>query len=181
MPAGVPAGNTLTEVSGKALTLAGTSTGGGIRGVYKTPPSAPYRIAILAQNMIIGDDSWPSFGWRDSANGHMHLLLPNGPAMDVQQYSNPTTFVGADKVTTMRSVDGSYLWVGLRDDGTNVYFELSQDGVNFVTYFTISKASGYLGSSGYNRVFFALRQNNSENSLLTIRVWDENGLSRSFP
>ena len=48
------------------------------------------------------------------------------------------------------------IYVRLADNGTNVTFSTSNDGVNFVQLYTVAKASGFLGSSGYANVGWGL-------------------------
>jgi hypothetical protein len=192
LSAGVPAasaftnvnfgtGTTKNESSGKAIWIDATSssTGTGIQYIYKAAPSTPYRVAMLVQPELIGNDSWPYFGWRDSA-GKLHGVLVINGAFNVQRYSAPNTFVSQDAAKTIYGIASPY-WIGLEDDGTNASIELSVDGVNFMTIYTVAKASGYLGSTGYANIMLGVRQNNSDRSKLTIRCYDENGLSRAFP
>lgn len=43
-----------------------------------------------------------------------------------------------------------YAWLRYKDDGTNIYFYSSSDGQYWKQHYTVSKASSYLGSSGFN-------------------------------
>jgi hypothetical protein len=169
----------LSESAGNALWIKATNSGTGIQGAAKSVPSTPYRVFILAQNAILGSDSWPAVGFRDSTTGKLQLILSNYHQFAVQSYNNPTSFSG-QQFSQDTDVGSDFFYV-FEDDGTNVKFGLSRDGVNVVNIYSVAKASGFLGSSGYNQLFFAVRQNNNSNSLLTVRCWDEAGLTRSFP
>ncbi len=51
---------------------------------------------------------------------------------------------------------GPYIWLRLKDDGTYIYFSTSADGVFWQQQYTVSKASSFLGSSGYNLLGVAI-------------------------
>lgn len=63
---------------------------------------------------------------------------------------NASHFIGGSSVITFRE------WFRIADDGTNVSFQWSADGVNFQTFYSVAKASGYLGSSGYSNLCFGI-------------------------
>jgi hypothetical protein len=169
------------ESAAKAVWISATSaaSGGGIKGLAKAVPATPYRVAMLLQNTTLGADSWLACGWRRN-DGALHIILQNGDQFAVQGYSNPTTFV-SQQFTMGTNETGDTSWFGFYEDGTNVFFQRSVDGVNFVTLYSVAKASGFLGATGYNQAFFAIRQNDGCNSLITCRCWDEGGLVRIFP
>jgi hypothetical protein len=72
-------------------------------------------------------------------------------------------------------------WIGLRDNGTNAYWEISSDGVNFAEIFNVTKSGSFLGSSGFNNIFIGARPNDVQAWSLTVRCYDENGITRTFP
>ena len=47
-------------------------------------------------------------------------------------------------------------WFQYQDDGTNITFSYSLDGVYWVQIYTVSKASSYLGSSDFAYIGFGL-------------------------
>ena len=177
-------GTSFSEVAGVALIMrTATAVNNSLNTVYKAvPSSSPYRVAILVQMVYNGTNNWAFFGWMDSVSGRIQLLgnvIPD--TTFIQNYTTPTSYAGGP--LTFNTQEQGLIWVGLRDYGTNIYFEHSVDGVNFATIYTTSKASGYLGSSGYNNICWGLfdNQGGGNHPLLTVRVYDENGLSRSFP
>lgn len=192
LSAGVPAaagftqtnfssGTTFTESPGKALIMrAFTAASNSLNVVSKAVPgTTPYRVALLCNVVHNGSNNWPFYGWRKSS-GEIQLLLNDLTGINIQNYSNPTSFSGQPFAFT--DISTNLTWIGLRDDGTNIFFERSSDGVNFATIYTTSKSSGFLGSSGYNEICFGLFDNDGNtNPILTIRVYDENGLTRTFP
>lgn len=175
-------GTTKTEVSGKAIMLANTSaSSGSMQLIAKTAPATPYKVAIFIQNMTPGANSWYFVGFRDSSTGKLTTLNQNVNSSDLQNYSAPGSFVGnISSPSIAEFVNGG--WYRLGDDGTTVTYDVSADGVNFFTVASITKSSGYQGSSGYNQLMVGIRPGDTLPGCITIRCWDENALGgRSFP
>jgi hypothetical protein len=176
-------GVTKTEVSGKAVMLNTTAAATGTMYLLaKAVPSTPYRVAAFIQQNTPGANSWSFVGWRDSSSGKLVTMNQNGINADIQKYSAPGSFAGnlLAGVTLAEFATGG--WYAFEDDGTNVSFEVSVDGVNFVKVYTEAKSTGYLGSSGYNQIMVGTRPGDTIASCITIRCWDENALGgRSFP
>jgi hypothetical protein len=195
LSAGVPAASSFTnenflsgttkgEVSGKAVFLNGTAAGNGsIQLIYTpAPASTPYRVAILAQANFICDtspDSWPFFGWRDGT-GKLHGVLNLGDSWNTQKYNSATSFNSQDSSRVFYDHRGEY-WIGLRDNGTNAYWEISTDGVNFAEIFNVTKSGSFLGASGFSNICIGARPNDVQAWSLTVRCYDQNGLTRTFP
>jgi hypothetical protein len=157
-------GTTFGESAGKALWLKGVNNG--LQYIHTPAPTPPYRVMMLVQTMFIGGDSWPFFGWRDTGSTKFQMmLLPRADNANVQAY---------DSQTDMQ-------WIGLEDDGTNFKFQFSIDGVNVINLYSAAKSGGFLGSSGYDNILFGVRGNDSLPYIGTLRCYDENGLTRTFP
>jgi hypothetical protein len=95
-------------------------------------------------------------GWTDGTKAQLMTLVST-----TNQASNLTV----DNWNTNSSFNSSAysgnknelavpIWMQIRDDGTNVFFKASTDGVNFSTLYTVAKSSGFLGASGYSNVIF---------------------------
>jgi hypothetical protein len=142
----ISAGNTSTDSSvGQFI---GGSTGQSF-GYTTTVPATPYSIVAL----VVMEGGAPGLGWTDGTK--IQFIFHNNGATDphmyVQAYSNPTTFSATSATGSVLS--GTTVWVKIRDDGTNVYFSDSVDGVNFTTIYQVAKASGFLGATGYSHIF----------------------------
>ena len=153
-------------------------------GMYiAVPGSTPYRIALCIQ---------PDLGASVQYSG-VYVGFTNGTALDGIQFTLNsgifhTTFTNFSSRNSDSNVIGSSFfewencfWVGLRDDGTNFYLEISQSGAGFAyqTVYSTSKASGFLGSSGYTNAFWGiLPQDNSQPIAASLRCYDVNGLTR---
>lgn len=62
----------------------------------------------------------------------------------------------------------------MANNGTNITFSTSNDGITWVTVYTVAKASGFLGASGYTNVgFFVNEQVMGSGGIgsVTLRSW----------
>jgi hypothetical protein len=142
------------------ITIAGPSEGNTFltRGLYKTAPTAPYSAiglfsfpCMVAQGGIDGF----TFGWRDSVSAKMHTLVLFAQN---SQVAYDLLWNNSASINTANGLNGvtpyPYVWLKMTDDGTNVSYNCSFDGVFYKQVFAVAKASGFLGSGGYNQLFF---------------------------
>lgn len=157
------------------ICLRGPSTGtASFIGRYKAAPATPYtitaKIAVAANptNFIA-----VGIGWYNGTD-KLHLLefmQDTGWKVKVEKWSSATAgSVGADFAGNAGEFQPIYLQ--LNDDGTNAKFRISHDGVNFLEVFSIAKASGYLGGSGYTNVIFGTDPLNAA-TVATLMEYDE--------
>lgn len=157
-----------------------------VRGLYiAVPVASPYRRAKFLQNDQANFCTFagPVFGWTDGTKFEGLQMTPNG--FFHVQFSNATTRVlgggiGGTAAGISAILWSEGFWAGLRDDGTNVYLELSKTGASttFQTIFQITKSTGYLGGSGYtNTLFGMIPQDNTTPMAISIRAMDDNALS----
>lgn len=159
-----------------------------LHGVYKAAPTAPYRVAILVQYTAPFTNYFgPSLGFTDGTKLDVMTMAcynaGTGGSGGVQHdnYSNLNTraaFTGNATDLFQASAVGTF-WIGLRDDGTNIYFERSVDGANWSTIITSTKAAGYLGASGYTNIAAGVCADAPATEYMTIKAWDVNGLTRT--
>lgn len=190
----------ITETSGKAFTFfdASPATGSKVAMVSRAVPvSTPYRVAIcIATNSPGMQYLVPTFGFRKTGGPNFHVMgaIPSryysSTAFEIMTWSAPTTRVstgGFKNAMSAQNFANGFVWVGMRDDGTNVHWDMSSDGVNWFELYSISKASGYLGSSGYNEVCAGMYSESDGSHTgtsyawnMSLLDWDDNGLSRSY-
>jgi hypothetical protein len=171
---------TVTESSGLAINVFYNNSFSGIFGYYHAAPSTPYRVAILLQGYVTDNSASSGIcaGWIDSTGKLQYIEITannyarayensayNG-SPSVYSENAPIAFVGRD------------IWFGIHDDGSHCYVEYSIDGVNFVKMGTDNHTGGYLADR--NNIFWGFL-NNGYDCSLTLRCWDVNGLSRTFP
>jgi len=139
------------------------------RYVWKASPASPYAITLLGVTSLERNASaFPAaFGlaWRDSVSGHYSIfhyqpqLGVSGGTLHVTRFSNETTSAGDDTTMAIFPASGQPFWLKLSDDGTNVNYFYSADGVNWLQILTVAYASGYLGAGGYNQIGLAFNPN----------------------
>ena len=145
---------TVSDTVAGVLITASSNTALNLR--TKASPAAPFTItALVAVAPKTNSGASVGIGWYDGTN-KIHILtlaLASGNmGLVVDRFSTPTTFSAAESGTLLTGT-GGMMWLQINDDNAgNVNFRAGQDGVNFVTMFTTSKASGYLGSGGYTNV-----------------------------
>lgn len=144
--------------TGVVLTVP-AGAGDNLRIRKKTAPSTPYTItALIALEATNQNFQLAGIGWTDGTKLHTIHITQAG-VIEVARWSTVTAFSAQDAANTPAVPQNPY-WLQISDDGTNVIFRCSKDGVTFRDVFSVAKASGYLGSSGYTSVlFFANRQN----------------------
>lgn len=194
---GVGGTRSLRENAGVAITGIETATVAGAKwvGIRKAAPPAPYRVAMFVQAQAGRQYAGPMLGWSDGTKYHNIAFgfpvqdTTDVNACEIQTWSSSTVRVAATRQKRTANPffgggDGS--WIGLRDDGTRIYFEISQNGVDFSPVFSILKSAGYLGASGYTQVFFGHYSESSGDTITpdysssSVLLWDDNGLARSF-
>jgi len=146
-------------------------------GRFKTVPTPPYTIRALV-SVTRNSNSYNGllFGWYDGTAKLqlMSFQTLNGGAnfLAVSRFSNTSTVVGTD----FQSASNSFaqpIWLQLQDDGTTVSFAFSQDGANFLPIYSVAKASGYLGASGYSNVILLVDPRGTLHTLGTLMSWTQ--------
>lgn len=145
---------------------------------YKAAPATPYTItALIASTRSTNSHNAIGIGWYDGT-AKLHVLTfsfnasaPNLALPRVEKWNSVTSHNGTDAATTSNAYSQP-IWLRIADDGTNVKFWFSQDGASFYQIFSVAKASGFLGASGYDNVIFFVNPKASQ-TLGTILSWDE--------
>lgn len=187
-----------TESSGKAITMGYTAADATLRiaGIRRAVPTPPYRIAIFVQvNAASQRFMGLLFGFSDGTKYRSvnSVALANTVAtgnIALNSWSDKDTRSATGTLANAHglSFGNTGFWLGLRDDNAGtVSWEYSADGVYFSPLYRETKSSGYLGSSGYTNAFISAFCNTAGGDIttdfyssVTVREWDEAGLSRSF-
>lgn len=164
----------------------------GISGIMRAAPATPYMVAVKMDAAIaLSDASNTGVGWYDpitnkSQNigfiGQSYLMWgPRGSSLTsingggFENWGSPAGYIPSD------------LWIGFGDDGTNITLYWSFDGVHFDRLYSIAKASGYLGATGYGNLWFYSHTTAATSGFggrttfrSTLLTWDEAGLSRTL-
>ena len=139
-------------------------TGANLRILKKTAPSTPYTI-YGCFNLQIYPSSAVSHGgfcMRESATAKVKvfgLASGNGSssAVAIGNYTNPTTFSAWNNSSTY--LFGPTVWCYMSDNGTNISFGLSSNGVKYQEIF--SETRGTFFTTGPDEVGFYLNTNDA--------------------
>lgn len=155
-----------------------TNSGDSIRARYKAAPSTPYKIkALVGLSCAPGNFAYAGIGWTDLTKLEVLFLIYNsGWKLQASKFNTVTSLNADDYAANL--IGGNPVWLRIRDDGTTVYMDwsISGDDNDFITVFSVAKASGFLGSSGYSNVlFFANRNGTSpaQPAIGTLFSWNE--------
>ena len=174
-----------STVSDTAAGILITAANGGgnpsLRGRTKTAPTAPYTIEAKFTGPLGPFGSFPhvGFGWTDGTKAHVIDLLYDTSnhywKAEVTEWTNATTFSAASSGAEGYVVGGNSIWAKLEDDATNVKISLSYDGVNYHQLYSVAKASGFLGGSGYTNILFEVNHTGSSGAVIgTLEAYHEN-------
>jgi len=167
--------STTDSTVGVSITAPSSATNN-ICGRYRAAPSPPYKITVLLGMTRNNSASMLGIGWYDGTSKLQLLSYENNAApstvLRVRQFSSPTS---ANTVNFLSNqiFFSQPIWFQLQDDGANVYFAFSQDGVNFMTLYSVAKSSGYLGSGGYSNIILWANPFTSSSELATLLSWTQ--------
>lgn len=145
----------LTNLLGSGASVANSTAGvlllgNSGMGAYTTAiPATPYSVTVLlaaTQNQSIA-----AIGWTDGTKLEYIGTQKNSNLL-VLALNNITTF-NSTPFSAFWGLNASLIWLKIRDDGTNVFFMASADGVNFFTAYSVAKSAGFLGAAGYSHIF----------------------------
>lgn len=140
-------------------------------------PSTPYSYtALISGGPFFSETTGVipvGIGWTDGTKLHVgYSIGDGGNSINVAKWTNATT-VSANDVSVL-SVRSGLTWWKIKDDGTNVIWSVSNDGINFVQLFSVAKASGFLGGSGYTKVCFVAGPNTFGKEIgATLMSWTQ--------
>jgi hypothetical protein len=167
-----PSGATVADnLTGMSVTSA--NTGAALALVKQNLPGTPYTRTILAAGQAPnGSGSRCLFGWSDGTKVLAAGMFPQAKTQAVLTY---TALTGGSESAVAGQV-GQWFdnpnWIQLWDDGTNVKVGFSRDGVNWNYYYTVSRASSNLGSSGFTYLVFGHNNNTTgDRGYYTMMSW----------
>lgn len=166
-------GSTIADANGISfLDIPNATTN--IRSRVISAPATPYTITALLRARYVGALSTQYGGlvFRESSTGKLYIwyVAGNG-ALQAVKFTNDTTFsaVGAVNVA-IAGAAGNFHWLRIADNGTNLLFSVSVDGLNFVEYGTEGRTVFMAG--GPNQVgFFANGDSPGASMSLSVLSW----------
>jgi hypothetical protein len=122
----------------------------------RAAPTAPYTVTAFFALHQLPQNGGSGLGFSDGTK-FQTLTTDNQHGFLVQNFDNDTTYDSNEGENTFSAEQGvpqfaPLLWLRISDDGTNVHFYYSVDGVYFVAIYSVAKSSGFLESSGYTHV-----------------------------
>jgi len=175
---------TVTESAGLAINMQTVTAQSNVicGATLPVPGSTPYRVAIFLQGATAVSGHCLAAGFANGSaesSAMVLMLLKDDGNFWVYTFATghtPTTALVANTVTA----PPRDMWFGLRNDGTNIHYEISGDGVNFMTVYTETVSGGALAGS-YNHVVWGHIPFSAGAQMVTLRCYDVAGLTRTFP
>ncbi len=168
-----PSGNTTIEQYGTRNIILiqdlGSNTYTILKGLTLSAPAAPYRVAMFFRALIYPSGNNPAieFGWSNGTAFETFYSNLGNLVWGHETWTNSSSRASAVNLTpNVPPPSNQPSWIGLRDDGTNIHVELSPDGVSWnpIPIYTIAKASGFLGTTGYIEIFWGCNPDSSSNT-----------------
>lgn len=140
-------------------------------------PSTPYTKTALFDYIFNSNTGVNiGLGWSDGTKYEMIQLnlggSPTAIGVTVDTYSNASTYVATvgGAVNNLPLI-ATPIFLQISDDGTNVSFSWSKDGVTMLAFYTVAKSSGYLGSGGYTQLVYWVHSYNLAHIIGTLLAW----------
>lgn len=156
-------GSSVAETNtGITITTATTASTPGLVARSKASPATPYTVTgrVALQSKMGTGTVFPEagIGWYDGTKlqtiSVQYEVTNHCYTIPVDNWTNVTTYSATPAATLNCVAGGPYAWIRIADDGTNVSYSWSIDGATYDVLYTIAKASGFLGLSGYSNVIF---------------------------
>jgi hypothetical protein len=144
--------------------------------------ATPYDVlACFAPNIEPFDQISCGVVFRESSTGKLiffrfmfdttSAITKSDVIFSVDTYTNPTTFNSNYAVASAGFLRGAVIWLKMTDDGTDLIWSYSNDGVNFVIITTQSRTN-FL-ALGPNQVGFAINSNTTSGAAgMTLLSWN---------
>lgn len=166
----------VADDSSGGITMTDPQTTGGNRLQVKTAPSTPYKITakFVAGIGVRWGTAGTIFGllFRESSTQEFMLNYyePNDMT-HVGQYDNATTFNSFLVGELNTDGDSTWIWQQIEDDGTDLFFRISHDGINFLEVGSPSRTA--FMATGPDQVGWSLNSRGEANKLLHLKSWIE--------
>lgn len=164
--------------SGGVYMFAPQNTGDSLRILTKSAPGTPYTLtaairfglsADSATSVLSGDLCGIAF--RENATSKISLIGVGGNAtLTQQEYTDATTFSFTNAVQSWR-FDGP-IWLQLENDGTNLNFAYSIDGINWIQLYT-ELVADFFTTAPDELCMFINNSKNQADSQMSVLSWLE--------
>lgn len=91
--------------------------------------------------------------------------------ISIDKFNSPTSFNSNYITISANVLRGPVIWLRMKNDGTDLYWYLSVDGITFNLIFSSSKTNFF--TTGPNQVGFAVNSNTTSGAaIMTLLSWD---------
>lgn len=171
--------STVTDNADGSITLtAPTINSTNLRLLAKSQPSTPYEILVGFLPSYAGGFSTMKFGFRESAtNKLVNMFINNsssaGHIARGQRFNSATSAVGDQGSALYGNGIFNPVWAKIENDGVNLTFFISGDGLNFSEVYT--EAVGAFFTTAPDQVFWGIEMFTTSTSFgsLTLVHWSE--------
>lgn len=144
-------GSSTVAFKNSRLVFTGAASTTEARVIYQTAPSTPYRVTVK----LAPDGSTPAtnhnvgIGFEESSTGKLHIvgISDNDTNVRVQRWTDSSTYSSSDANAAIAERPA---YLRIEDDGTDLKFHYSHDGIVFEEYYTLTRTT-YM-SGGPNRI-----------------------------
>jgi hypothetical protein len=175
----------IVVASGSMIYLSCPSSGaGGLRVRKKAAPGTPYTVTIGFIPMWSADSGFfPGMGLclRQSGSGKLvtySYTLATNAFIRTQKWTTETSFSAGYTNTTpnweaiSNFLTGQIVWQQVTDDGTNLKFRVSNDGIHWIQTFSVSRTD-FLTVSGPDEVGIMVFTSGNYEASMTLLHWEE--------
>ncbi|MBX6314802.1 MAG: hypothetical protein IRY99_18075 [Isosphaeraceae bacterium] len=152
-----------------------TSSGENCRGLVRSAPTTPYTItALVLPNLLWGSGINDNMGLilRESSTGKLQgfaFNCYNGTTINLYRWNSPTSYAGANDMGFNVDI-ASCRFLRISDDGTNLKFSASGDGINFISLLQQSRTTFFAG--GPDQIGIYLNNGNAgKGSAISLLSW----------
>jgi hypothetical protein len=164
-------GAAVSDEAGTIVMTCPTDAGRNLRVQERSAPSTPYSyIGAFSVNVgMLDTDAKPAFGmgFRESSSSKLMLgsfmvesFFGWRPTVNISRFSNTSTLFTTNFGGHIIMFRGELLWMKIENDGTNLKWSLSNDGTEWLTYFSESKTA-YLSGNPDKVLWFGSEHLNS--------------------
>jgi hypothetical protein len=161
------------------LFLLDPASNGGLRMQVQPAPAVPYTATLGMLPLILTDNgtvnqSTCGMCLRDSISGNSIAFGPinnaggSAFALVAATYTSGITYVANYARALNSPVNMGFTWLRIKDDGALRYFQISADGYNFVTMFSVSRTD-FITPDQFG--FFAFAGQVTQDCGITVASW----------
>lgn len=122
-----------------------------LRILQRTAPSTPYTVtACIAHSLTDNqlntaqDYAWGSLLFRESSSGKLQGPVSTGNnRMEVVSWTDQDTIAANPLVEAQFMKNNNYMWYKLEDDGTNVNYSVSNNGIEFMELYSVLRGNHF--------------------------------------